>query len=296
VTSPLLDAAFLQRLEALRRQLVSEARSGRVGEGVAPRRGSGSEFREHRPYVTGDDPRRVDWMATARLGEPVVKLYLSEEDRVVRLLLDASASLGFGNPTKLDVGRRLAGAFAYLALANSERAQVFVGRETAADAGLSHAGTALRGRRAFPRVCRELEAVTPSGKTNLARALEEVLTRAARPGLLVVLSDFFDRGSCLSALARARSQGHDLILVQILDSEEVEPRLDGDYALEDSETGESVELTLDVDAHRAYRARLEQLLESLRAAARKHHAAYVRVIGGNDLEGAIRRALSGTID
>src|SRR5262245_26111442 len=88
----LLDPAFLRELEALRRRLTIRARSGASGEHTARRRGGSAEFLEHRPYAPGDDLRRVDWAAYARSGEPVLKIFRAEEDVVVRLVCDASAS------------------------------------------------------------------------------------------------------------------------------------------------------------------------------------------------------------
>jgi uncharacterized protein (DUF58 family) len=292
----LLDAEFMRRLEALRRRLNSEARSGGSGESASLRRGGGAEFREHRPYAPGDDPRRVDWMATARTGEPVLKLYRAEEDRVVRLLVDGSASLGFGSPSKLATARRMAAALAYLSLAGSERAQVFLARGAGHGSGLEAAGSPRRGRKAFAELCRELEAIRAEGATDLARAVEAVLMRSTRAGMLVVLSDFFDPNPLFSALSRARAAGHDVLLVQVLDPEELDPQLDGDYSLEDSETGARVEVTADPAALAAYAAKLAELVQNLRDWARRHGAVYIRTLTNGDLEPAVRRALSRSID
>src|SRR5262252_6800194 len=92
--SALLDPAFARELEALRRRMQVRARSGSGGDHTAKRRGSSAEFLEHRPYAPGDDLRRIDWLAFARTGEPVFKLFRAEEDVVVRMIVDASASLG----------------------------------------------------------------------------------------------------------------------------------------------------------------------------------------------------------
>ena len=101
MTAPgLLDPDFVRELSLLRRRLKVDVRSGGAGEHVARRRGGSAEFQEHRPYAPGDDLRRIDWLAFARSGVPVVKTFRAEEDVVVRLLVDASASLDFGNPRK----------------------------------------------------------------------------------------------------------------------------------------------------------------------------------------------------
>jgi uncharacterized protein (DUF58 family) len=235
-------------------------------------------------------------MATARTGEPVLKLYRAEEDRIVRLLVDGSRSLAFGTPPKLETARRMAAALAYLSLAGSERAQVFLARGSGQGSGLEAAGTPRRGRKAFGELCRELEAIEAQGTTDLPRAVESVLARSARAGMLVVLSDFFDPNPLFNALSRARAAGHDVLLIQILDPEELAPELDGDYSLEDSETGARVDVTADPAALAAYAAQLAKLIQNLRDWARRHGAVYIRTLTNGDLEPAVRRALSRSID
>jgi len=128
VSADLLAPEFLRELEILKRRLEIDARSGAAGERVSRRRGSSAEFNEHRPYEPGDDLRRIDWAAYARSGQPVTKIFRAEEDAVVRIVLDASASLEFGTPSKLDVARRVAAAVGYLALGSGQRAELWVAR------------------------------------------------------------------------------------------------------------------------------------------------------------------------
>ena len=73
MSAPLLSPEFMRELEMLKRRLEIQARSGELGERAAPRRGGSAEFQEHRPYAPGDDPRRIDWLAFARTGQPVTK-------------------------------------------------------------------------------------------------------------------------------------------------------------------------------------------------------------------------------
>jgi uncharacterized protein (DUF58 family) len=289
--SPLLDPAFVRELEAMRRTLRARARSGARGDHVATRRGSSAEFLEHRPYAPGDDPRRMDWPAFARTGSPVLKLFHEEEDVVVRLVIDASASLQTGEPPKLLVAKRLAAALGYLALASSERAQVLPATD-----GLVRARAPLRGRGCLARLLREIDAVEAERGTDLARAVDDVVLRSARPGMLVVLSDFLDAGPFAAAVGRAASAGHDLVLVQVLAPEEVDPPWEGDVALQDAETGALVELNLDERALAAYLARLAALVDALRATAKKHGASYVRVRTNDGLVDVVRRLVSRAVD
>jgi uncharacterized protein (DUF58 family) len=291
MTTSLLDAAFTRELEALRRRLRVRARSGAGGERAAPRRGSSAEFLEHRPYSPGDDLRRMDWLAFARTGEPVLKLFRAEEDVVVRLVVDASASLDTGDPPKILVARRIAAAMGYMALASSERAQVL-----ASTGGEVRGREPVRGRGGLPKLLRELDEIVPGRAGDLARAIDAVVARSARPGMLAIVSDFLDAGPFQAALGRAAAAGHDLALVQVLAPEELVPPWEGDLAMEDAETGDLVEVTVDSRAIEAYLARLGALVSALRATAKRHAATYVRVSTADPLVEAMRRLVARAVD
>jgi uncharacterized protein (DUF58 family) len=291
VRSALLDPAFVRELEVLRRRLEVRARSGGSGEHTAKRRGGSAEFQEHRPYAPGDDLRRIDWAAYARTGEPVLKLFRAEEDIVVRVLCDTSASMDYGSPSKFDVARRLTAAIGYLALARSERAQLLIGGD-----GLLREHTPSRGRNGLPAFLRAIDSVLAAGETDLAKAVDSAIRRSPRPGLLAVVSDFLDAGPLYGALGRAVMAGHDLALCHVVAAEEIEPRFDGDFALEDAETGEFVEVTMDASALEAYAMRFAGLCEELRSFARRHRATYVRVRTDESLEPVIRRFVARGVD
>jgi len=294
----LLDPAFVRELEALRRRLSVTVQSGGAGERASRRRGSSAEFQDHRAYAPGDDLRRVDWAAFARTGEPVLKLFRAEEDSVLRLVLDASGSLAFGSPQKFEVARRVAAAIGYLALANGQRVQVLVARQPAqaGPRGLERVAAPRRGRDALAALLRDLSEPRAGGAASLSRAIEHTLQLAARPGLLVVVSDFLDPGMVTKALGHASALGHQVALIQVLSREEVEPSYDGDYAFVDSETGTEVELSMDAAAVDAYVVRLAGLVDELRAWSRKHRASFVRMTNDEALEGAVRRFVSRAVD
>lgn len=294
-SSSLLDADFLRELSLLRRRLRTSVRSGGSGEQAAPRRGGSAEFREHRPYGPGDDLRRIDWLAFARSGAPVVKTFHAEEDVVVRLLLDASASLSFGNPRKIEVSRRLAAALSYLALADSDRVQLLVtgGAETR---GLAAVSEPRRGLSSLHRLLHELSNIEARGRASLPAALRATSERALRPGLLVILSDFFDPGPVTEELSRLRAQGHALTMVQVLSRMDLEPGFEGDLGLLDSETETQLDVSMDASAIEAYLARLAGLVDELRATARRLGGRYVRVLTDEPLEAPVRRIVLGQSD
>src|SRR5512142_989762 len=118
------DESFLRRLERLA-LVARKASAGQTqGERRSPKRRQSVEFSDFRPYVAGDDFRRIDWNVYARLEKFFIKLFVEEEDLAVHLLLDNSRSMDWGEPKKLAYAARVAGALGYIALAGLDRVTV----------------------------------------------------------------------------------------------------------------------------------------------------------------------------
>ncbi|MFO0612176.1 MAG: DUF58 domain-containing protein [Polyangiaceae bacterium] len=289
----LLDPAFVRELEVLRRRLEVRARSGGPGEHLSRKRGGASEFQEHRPYGPGDDLRRIDWAAYARTDEPVMKVFRAEEDVVVRVLIDTSASLDFAGfgveaPTKMDVARKIAAAIGYMALARSERAQLFGAAGPAIATG--------RGRAGLVGFLRSLGAVEARGSAAIAGAIDGVVRRSERPGMLAVVSDFLEAVPVWPALSLARSRGHDVALVHVVAPHELEPPLEGDLVLEDAETGARVDVSVDGESLGQYAATVQGLFGELRAHAKRLGATYVVARTDEGLEKVMRRFVARALD
>jgi len=227
-----------------------------------------------------------------------VKLFRSEEDVVVRLLVDASASLDWGDPRKFDVARRLAAAFGYIALAAGQRVEVVIAQRAAGatKSALGRVGMPRRGRAGLAALLRELSRASAEGRCDLSRGVDQIAQRSARPGLIVVISDFLDDGPVTTAFSRARAAGHDLCLVHVVARSELEPTFEGDLSLVDAETGRTVEVTMDPNSIEAYVLRFTGLVEELRSFARRHGASYVRAISDEPLDAAVRRLVAREID
>lgn len=266
----LLDAGFLRRLEGLTLRARQLFAGGETGGKRTPRRGAGLEFASHRSYVAGDDLRHLDWPLLGRLGRPFVKTYEQEQDLPIHLLLDTSRSMGFGDPSKLLAAARLAAALAHVGLASLDRvgAALFDGR------GLRLQAPA-RGRMALWPLLRFLAGAAADGPAGAAAALE-LHAAIARPGLTVVMSDFLDPD--FEELLRPHlHRRHELVLVQLLAPEELDPGgrppdFEGDLELVDSETGDRVEITLGARERLAYQERLEAHRRALRAFGRRYGA------------------------
>src|SRR5207247_4489170 len=120
--------AQLERLSLLSRRIFR----GRVkGERRSLRRGHSVEFCDYRAYGVGDDLRYVDWNIYGRLDRLHVKLFVDEEDLCLHVLADASTSMEFGAPSKLDYALRVAAALGFMGLVSHERVGVGILRDRA---------------------------------------------------------------------------------------------------------------------------------------------------------------------
>jgi uncharacterized protein (DUF58 family) len=276
----LLDAGLARRLERL--TLVSRKRL--VGQGQGDRRslrkGSSLEFADYRHYVEGDDPARVDWNIFSRTDTLFVRLYEEEEVLNVHVLVDASRSMDWGEPSKLRYARRLAAALGYVALNASNR--LFVWPLSASSTSYGPAWG--RGRAAamlnFVEEFRPSQSATPVvfGAPATPPDLDQSLsTFSSRTGGLVVLISDLLSPSWEKALNRLAARSGETVVLHTLCPQELRPALGGDVRLIDRESGGAVSVTLNNDAIRLYGQRLDEWRHTIESFCARHGMGYVPV-------------------
>jgi len=248
----LLTPEFMVKLDQL--ALVSrKIFAGKLrGERVSKRKGESVEFADHRSYVMGDDLRFLDWNIYARLEKLFIKLFLEEEDLHVSILIDVSKSMDWGDPGKALYARKIAAAMAYIGLVNFDRVSLF----TYAD-GLQDEITGIRGRRMMFKVIEFLDRAVCEGKSNLTLACKQFSVRHPQQGIVLVLSDFFEKNGYEHGLKYMLGRKYDLYALQILSPEEIEPRLTGDLRLMDVEDDDVAEVTISRALINRYKCNLD---------------------------------------
>src|ERR671936_2803695 len=275
----LLDGALARRLERL--TLVSRRRL--VGQGQGDRRslrkGSSLEFADYRHYVEGDDPARVDWNIYSRTDTLFVRLYEEEEVLNVHLLVDASRSMDWGEPSKLRYVRRLAAALGYVALNASNRLYVWPLSASATSCGPAwgrgRAGPMLRFLEDFS--CAQGGTPVPPDfdpAPDLEQSLNSFTSRAG--GLTVLMSDLLSP-SWERALGRLAARQGDAVVLHMLAPQELRPELGGDVRLIDRESGAAVPVTLNTDAIRLYTQRLAEWRQKVESLCARHAITYVAI-------------------
>ena len=266
------DEAFLRQLERLLLIMRAPARGGLKGGRRSVKRGQSVEFADFRDYAIGDDLRQLDWNVLARLEKLFVKLFVEEEDVTITLLLDTSASMATGRPDKLQFAKRAAAALGYIGLASEDRIAL-----TALGGRAARRRVALRGSGRVFRLLTELSGIQPAdGPTDLLAAARHAAAQLSGRGVVILLSDLLDPAAdrVIRELAATRSE---LVVLHVLSPQELDPPLEGDLRLVDTETGEGVDVTADLATIDAYKERLAVWKQGFADLAARRGATYVDV-------------------
>lgn len=254
----LADGRFLKTLRMLRIVTRRFFRGQKIGVRRSTNRGGGVEFADYKEYHPGDDLRFLDWRIYGRLDKLFIKLFHSEESLEVYVLVDASASMRFGNPSKLDYALRVAAAVAYIAAANHDHVRVmsFGEKIRKASKPVMKTGQVLN-------LFSFLQGIKAEGRTDLPGAVKDFALRHRRPGVVFVISDLLEDEGWREALKLLRFHRHDVNLIQVLDEEEVDPRFAGAWTFVDAESETEERLFVDGRLLDLYRETAEAYFQDI---------------------------------
>lgn len=277
---PLLPPEVVGQLTRFRLTARRRVQGRFAGVHPSRRHGASMDFADHREYVPGDDPRRVDRAAWLRLGRLLVRLYEAEDEAAVRIVLDLSASMGFG--AKLHTARQVVAALTVLAAGGQDRVRVVL----AGAGGRVDSGPWFRGLGALTAVEQRLLAAAPPdgahgrgdapGAPDLAAALQAA-RRAGPTGPVVLVSDLAFDGWQEVVRAAASGPG-DALAVHVVGRSDLEPDVRGDLRLVDAETGEEIEVGIAEAALASYRAACDRWLDAVERLCGQQGVTYARLV------------------
>ena len=288
-----LDPKALQGLRNLRLAAHRIVEGTFAGSHRSRLRGSSVEFADYREYTPGDDLRRLDWKAFARMGRPYLRTYDEETNLRCIFVLDVSASMDFGQGglrqgwTKLEYARYLLAATAYLVTLSRDQSGLALGADRLdqyiePQAGFGH----------LDRVLYAIEGVKPQERTNLGALLGDLFPRLRRRAMLVVFSDFLEASSeeLFRSLRIFRHRHCEVILFHVLDPLERDLPAGGSYRFEDPEGPGAIDAS-PVEIRDAYRDRLRRFLDDVRRQALACGCDYERIDTDLPYPEALRRFL-----
>jgi uncharacterized protein (DUF58 family) len=278
VDPTVFDEAFLRQLERLLLLMRAPVRGGLKGGRRSVKRGQSVEFADYRDYSLGDDLRQLDWNVYARLERLFVKLFVEEEDVTVTLLIDASASMSSGHPAKLLFAKRAAAALGYIGLASEDRVAV-----SALAGRVARRRAAMRGSGRILRLLADLSAIDAAeGPTDLVVAARHAAAQLHGRGVVILISDLLDPAAD-RIVRELAATGSELVILHVLSPDELDPVLEGDLRLVDVETGEGIDVTVDLATLDAYKARLATWKGGFADLAAKRRASYVDLSSDTNL-------------
>ena len=268
-----------------------------IGLHRSPRFGFSQEFKEYRAYVEGDDPRFVDWNVYARTERTYIRRYEGETNTRLMILLDASASMNYSSHsiTKLQYAKFLAAALSYLAIRQHDPAGLIVFDE---EVRQFRAPSASAG--GLSGLLHAIDAVKASGGTRLLECFAKFREHLTRRGLVAVITDIYcDPAALTKAVQPLAYHGHDIVIFQLLDPNEREPRAlttEGNgkgresLLIEDMETQTTVQVSAQY-LRDTYQERLSAHLDELKRAAASVGAHHVMLPTDEPLDRALRQYL-----
>jgi uncharacterized protein (DUF58 family) len=254
----------------------------------SPDFGFSQEFAEYRAYNEGDDLRHVDWNVFARTERCYIKRYRGETNTRVTLLIDASASMGYGSHkvNKLEYARFLAASLFYMAHRQRDAAGLIVFD----DEVRNHLVPSSRHGQLF-RLLHALERIELGVRTNFEKPFMHFQQFLFRPGIVVVISDFYqDPELVIRTVEPLRYRGNELILFHVLDPAEIAPAFRKPVLLVDMESDDSMDVTPEY-AQTEYREKIDSHVEGLKTGAARAGMQYFLLNTARPLDEALREFL-----
>ncbi len=280
-----LNDAFFSRLETLALNLRADLAGFFGGKHLVRTYGQTVEFADYREYMLGDDIRRIDWNLYSRFEKFFLKLFTDERQMHVQIFLDCSASMGKANPKKGAYAVAIAAAIGFLAVHNMDKVTFNLIRGDVAE---NPFGTII-GKNSFFRAISALEELDFNGEADISSAVTGCQNMGSNDGLTVVISDFFTEHDWKKSVDYLTYKRRQVMFVQVLSPEEIDPAYDGRTHLMDTEAKneldeKNMKLRITGSMLAAYRDALAYMTDELKSYCHSRGAEFITVRTDKSLE------------
>lgn len=268
-----IDEFFLGQLEQLGTILKNNVAGMFGGNRRSKNLGSSCEFADYRDYMPGDDVTKIDWNAYARFDKLYQKLYFDERQMHTRIYIDTSRSMIHGSDDKAVAAIRLAAAFAYLSVSEMDKVSIYAIR----GGSLEEIAVGMVGKDSYLNFIGRLNAIEFDSDSRISEAI--VPSPVGRgDGYSIIISDFLTDDNYEAAIDRLAEQRRDILCVQILSREELNPQMRGKMHLFDSEDqSKFFRKKIDQDVVRAYKDALQYVTDRIRLYCESRGGQYILV-------------------
>lgn len=280
-----LDDTFFSRLETLSLNLRSSLAGYFGGKHLVKTFGQTVEFADFREYQLGDDIRRIDWNLFSRFEKYFLRLFTDERQMQVQLFLDCSGSMGKAEPKKGAYAIATMAALGFLAVQSMDKLTINFMRGNRAD---NPYGTIV-GKNAFYRAIGSLNELEFNEDTDIRECVLNTADTGEANGLTVIISDFFSDSDWKSAVDYLCYKRRQVLLIQVLTPDEIDPAYDGRIHLVDSESAgmedvKNMKVRITRGMLEAYRLALKEVRDDLSSFCAKRNVGYFAISTGLPIE------------
>ena len=280
-----LNDQFFSRLETMSLNLKSSLSGYFGGKHLVSTYGQTVEFSDFREYQLGDDIRRIDWNLFSRFEKYFLKLFTDERQMQVQIFLDCSASMGKENPKKAAYSIATAAALGFLAVHNMDKVTFHYMKGNVAE----NPHGKIIGKNAFFRAISELEEMDFAEDADIAACVKSCPDTGRSNGLSVIISDFFTESNWKQAVDYLCYQNRQVLLVQVLAPEEIDPNYDGrvnmiDAESEDVSDPKNMKMKITRSMQMAYAEALKDFKEDIKTFCSKRGVDYISISSNTPIE------------
>ena len=279
MSAQIVNEEFLSQVELLQMLVKNNVAGLFGGNHQSKNYGSSCEFADYRDYIPGDDITKIDWNVYARSENLYLKLYLDERQLHTRIYIDASRSMGYGKGKKDEQAIRLAAALAYLSVSEMDKVSIYVIHDDHADAVVEN----MLGKEAYLNNIGKLNDVAFDGEAKISEALLPSKVGYG-DGMSIIISDFLTDEDFERAIDHLAAKKRDIMCVQILTREELNPKSRGKMHFFDSENPQKYyRKNINKEIIQAYMAALEYVKERISGYCRARGAEYMLISSEDSL-------------
>ncbi len=255
-----------------------------IGNRKSNKKGNSLEFSDFKEYLPGDDVRRIDWNSYARTDKIYVKRFDEERQANINIFIDSSASMDYGEENKGYYAKLLAASLVYVALKSSDSVNIFVCGQQLEKNKLN-----IKGKNSFAETVEFLDKINFEGSTNLSKSIIQTKQIKINRGISFIISDFYSEDGFEEGFKALSYRKQKLSVLHIISPQELNPELNGNIRLVDSETNQMQEVSLDELVVEKYKKQLESFSNAIKESCYKTEGVYKRIITNMPLIESIGR-------
>lgn len=268
-----INEEFLQQVELLQLMIKNNVSGMFGGNHKSKTFGSSCEFSDYRDYIAGDDTTKIDWNAYARFEKLYLKLYNDERQMHNKIYIDASRSMAYGKGKKDEQALKIAATLAYLSVGEMDKVSVYAvhGKETEAVV------SGMLGKESYINNIGKLNEIEFDGDSFLSDALLPTNVGYG-DGMSVIISDFLTDNNFETAIDHLASKKRDILCIQVLSKEELNPKVRGKMHFFDSEdTQKFYRKNINREIAKAYKQALDYATGRIRGYCAARGADYLLI-------------------